>query len=74
MNFGCNVLKNVENIVNVKLANFPCVIQIIQNSETLQGCFATKLDNCMKFKMLFPDVLIDFPNSKVCLLGEWSTE
>ena len=27
----------------------------------------------MKFRMLFPAVLIDFPNSKVCLIGEWST-
>ena len=26
----------------------------------------------MKFMMLFPAVLIDFPNSKVCLIGEWS--
>ena len=26
----------------------------------------------MKFRMLFPAVLIDFPNSKVCLMGEWS--
>ena len=34
--------------------------------------FATKLDNCMKFRVLFPAVLIDFPNSKVCLIGEWS--
>ena len=34
--------------------------------------FATKLHNCMKFRMLFPAVLIDFQNSKVCLIGEWS--
>ena len=26
----------------------------------------------MKFRMLFAVVLIDFPNSKVCLIGEWS--
>ena len=26
----------------------------------------------MKFEMLFPAVLIYFPNSKVCLIGEWS--
>ena len=24
-----------------------------------------------QFQMHFPDVLINFPNSKVCLLGEW---
>ena len=34
--------------------------------------FSTKLDNCMEFRMLFPAMLIDFLNSKVCLLGEWS--
>ena len=49
----------------------------IQNSQTLQGYifhileyFATKLDICMKFRMLFSAVLINFPNSKVCLIGE----
>ena len=26
----------------------------------------------MKFRMLFPAELIDFRNSKVCLIGEWS--
>ncbi len=26
-----------------------------------------------KFMMLFPAVLMNFPNSKVCLIGEWST-
>ena len=25
---------------------------------------STKRDNCMKFRLLFPAVLIDFPNSK----------
>ena len=51
----------------------------IQNAQTLQDYifpisqyFATKLDNCMKFRMLFPAVLIDFPNLKVCPVGEWS--
>ena len=29
----------------------------------------TKLDNCMKSRILFPVVLIDFPNSIVCLIG-----
>ena len=28
----------------------------------------------MKFKMLFPAVLTDFPNSKVCLIEEWSID
>ena len=28
----------------------------------------------MKFRMLFPAVLINFPNSKACLIGEWSVE
>ena len=32
----------------------------------------TKLDNGMKFRILLPAVLVDFPNSKVCLIGEWS--
>ena len=26
----------------------------------------------MKFRMLFPAVPIDFQNSKLCLIGEWS--
>ena len=26
----------------------------------------------MKFRMLVPAVLINFPSSKVCLIGEWS--
>ncbi len=34
--------------------------------------FATKLHNFTKFMMLFPAVLMNFPNSKVCLIGEWS--
>ena len=34
--------------------------------------FATKLDHCMKFRMFFPAAPIDSPNSKVCLIGEWS--
>ena len=26
----------------------------------------------MKFRMLFPAVVVYFPNSKLCLIGEWS--
>ena len=55
------------------------MIQKYKNSQTLRGhifhilqYFATKLDNCVKFRMFFPAVLIDFPNSKVCLIGERS--
>jgi hypothetical protein len=33
----------------------------------------TKLHNCTKLRMLFPAVLRNFPNSKVCLIGESST-
>ena len=32
----------------------------------------SKFDNCMKFRMPFLAALNDFPNSKVCLIGEWS--
>ena len=53
------------------------IIQSMENLQTLHyyifdilQYFATKLDNCLKFRMLFPAVLIDFPNSKVCLIGE----
>ena len=28
----------------------------------------------MKFRMLFSAMLIDFPNSKVCQIGEWSID
>ena len=34
--------------------------------------FATKLYNFTKLRVLFPTVLINFPNSKVCLIGKWS--
>ena len=32
-------------------------------------CFATKLHYFTKFRMLFPAVLMNIPNSKVCLKG-----
>ena len=58
---------------------FPCVIQRYANSKTLQDYifhilqyFATKLDSCTKFGMLFPAMLIYFANSKVWLIGERS--
>ena len=35
-------------------------------------CFVTKLHNFAKFGMLFQAVLMNIPNSKVCLRGEWS--
>ncbi len=51
----------------------------MQNSQTSHDCifnilqyFATKLHNFTKFMMLFPAVLMNLPNSKVCLIGEWS--
>ena len=34
--------------------------------------FSTKRHNFTKFMMLIPAVLMNFPNSKVCLIGEWS--
>ena len=33
--------------------------------------FSTKLRNFTKFMMLFPAVLMNFPNSEVFLIGEW---
>ncbi len=52
----------------------------IQNSQTSHDCifhilryFSTKLHNLTQFMMLFPAVLMNFPNSKVCrLIGKWS--
>ena len=61
MKFACQILQNVENIVMYSTYIF----HILQY-------FATKLDNCMNFRMLFPAVLIDFPNLKVCLIGKWT--
>ena len=50
--------------------------EIIQNLQTSQDYifrnFATKLHNFTKFGMLFSAVLMNIPNSKVCLKGEWS--
>ena len=61
---------------------FPCVIQKYTKFVNFAGLyflyilkyFATKLNNCMTFRKLFPAVLIDVPNSKVCLIGEWPIE
>ncbi len=59
---------------------FPRVIyyKSIQKSQTSHDCifhilryFSTKLHNFTKFMMLFPAVLMNFPNSEVCLIGEW---
>ena len=70
--------KSVTTFRNV-VTLFPCVIKSIQNSQNLHDCifhtlryFSTKLHNFTKLMMLFPAVLIDFPNSNVCLIGEWS--
>ena len=59
---------------------YPCVIQKYTKFANFTGLyvlhilqyFATELENRRKFRVLFPAVLIDFPNSKVCLIGEWS--
>ena len=56
--------------------SFPRVIQKYTKSanftEIQLQYFATKLHNCTKIRILFPAVLINFPNSKVCLIGERS--
>ena len=51
----------------------------IQNSQTSHDCifhilryFATNLHDFTKFMTLSPAVLMNFPNSKVCPIGEWS--
>ena len=58
---------------------FRAYYKSIQNSQTSHDCifhilryFSTKLHNFTKLMMLFPAVLMNFPNSKVCLIGEWS--
>ena len=58
---------------------FHMLYKSVQNSQTLQDYiihilqyFATRFDSRMKFRMLFSAVLIDFPNSKVCIIGELS--
>ena len=75
------VLQTHKNISKCGNA-FPRVIyKSIQNSQTSHDCifhillyFTTKLHNFTKFMMLFPAVLTNFPNSKVCLIGEWFIE
>ena len=59
--------------------NFACVIQNIQNSQNSQDYishslkhFSTKIHNFTKLRMLFPAVLINFQNSKFCLIGSGS--
>ena len=34
--------------------------------------FVTKLHTFIKLRVLFPTVLINFRNSKICPIGEWS--
>ena len=58
---------------------FPRVIQKYTKIAASHVCifhilryFSTKLHNFTKFMMLFPAVLMNFPNSEVCLIGEWS--
>ncbi len=60
---------------------FSKMVKSIQNSQTSHDCifhilryFSTKLHNFTKFRMFFQAVLMNFPNSKVCLIGEWSID
>ncbi len=39
---------------------------------TIYDIFQTKLHHFTKFMMLFPAVLMNFPNLEVCLIGKWS--
>ena len=59
--------RTFESGIFTSIAGKSILIYILQ-------CFATKLHNFTKFRMLFPAVLTNIPNSKVCLKGEWSTE
>ena len=70
--------KSVTTFRNV-VTLFRASYKSIQKSQTSHDCIfhilrylATKLHNFTKFMMLFPAVLMNFPNSKVCLIGEWS--
>ena len=63
----------------IVIALFRAQYKSIQNSQTSQEyifhilqCFATSLHNFTKFRMLFLAVLLNIPNSKVCLKGESS--
>ena len=53
--------------------------KVAQNLQTSGGYifhisqyFVTRLHNFTKFRMLFPTMLMNLPNSKVFLIGEWS--
>ncbi len=64
--------RNTKTYKIRKLHVIACIFHILRY-------FATKLHNFTKFRMLFPAVLmiiliINFPNSKVCLIGELSIE
>ena len=48
-----------------KFTSHDCIFHILRY-------FSTKLHNFTKFMMLFPAVLMNFPNSEVCLIGQWS--
>ena len=77
--YFCSTQEKVLPHFHIVVTLFRAQYKSIENSQALQGYifhilkyFTTKLDNCIKFRMLFPAVLIDFPNAKVCLIGEWS--
>ena len=62
----CNQISNCDN-------SFPRIIQKYKKFANFTGlyfhilqCFATKLHQFTKFRMLFPDVLMNIPNLKVC--------
>ena len=57
----------------MKFANFVYNIlrgKVQSEFEMFLQYFATKLDHFTKFRMLFPAVLMNIPNSKVCLKGD----
>ena len=87
--FGCKTLQPCEvckfcillyyawkSVITFRnlITHFRALYKSIQNSQTLQDfIFHILLHNFTKYRMLFSAVLMNIPNSKVCLKGEWST-
>ncbi len=65
-------LKNIVKYSHVKFANFIYFCITSHFIFHISRYFSTKLHNFTKFMMLFPAVPMNFSNSEVCLIREWS--
>ncbi len=71
----CAKYRKMCKIQSCEVCEFCILLYYARKSvvfSTFYDIFSTKLHNFTKFMMLFPAVLMNFPNSTVCLIEEWS--